>query len=195
MDSFKFTLYQCIENNSIGYLDMTFGVSGGDPVNYHVTEGLSFIPLTGYIEIWEIEGVAVEDSCNYLNSSELYRAREDLNKIKKILTEIPSCHIHLAEKEYYENIIGSYLQWFKINQTQPMNLDLDKNKSKNLKLLTRPIDPTLPGKKSSSAIEYFNMKKRGVSQADALAVLGKKYNRSPQTIHKWIKTAPLKKRG
>jgi len=76
-----------------------------------------------------------------------------------------------------------------------MNLDLDKNKSNNPKLLTRPKDPTLPGKQSSSAIEYYNMKKRGVSQADALAVLGKKYNRSPQTIHKWIKTAPLKKRG
>ena len=110
-ECYRFRLYQFVEDTWIAYLDMTWG----NPICFEVTEGLSAFPVTGYRDIPDIVGIDDDDICSYHNSRELDRATEELNKCKKTLSEIPTSRIHLQEKEYYENIIGNYREWFDKN--------------------------------------------------------------------------------
>ena len=110
-DSYRFTLYQFVEKTWIAYLDMTWG----NPICIEVTEELGPFPVTGHMDIPDIAGIDDKDICSYLNSRMLDRATEELNKCKKTLSEIPTSRIHLQEKEYYENIIGNYREWFDKN--------------------------------------------------------------------------------
>jgi len=111
-DTFRFILYQFIEDNELGYLWIEY--SSGK-ICFDVAKGLAHIPISSYGEIPKIDGVSEENILEHLNSLELKRAKEALGKVKTILKEIPSSKDHISQRKYYENVIGEYLIWYDRN--------------------------------------------------------------------------------
>ena len=83
--SFNFTLHQFLQDGMIGYLNIEYRNAA---MHFDVEEDLSHIPITAYMEIPDIDEVAEEEICGYLNLAELKRAKQSLNSIKAKLKKL-----------------------------------------------------------------------------------------------------------
>ena len=171
--SFNFTLHQFLQDAMIGYLDIEY-LQGA--MHFDVEEGLSNIPITAYMDIPDIDGVSEEEICNYLNSAELKRATQSLNSIKAKLKKFPGSIDFQNKKTYYENVIGEYLNWYEINEIDPIdttesNEDADKSKKNG-----RPIDPNRKAKLQKLHNCYYELRdKKGLKKGKCLDILEKEF--------------------
>ena len=190
-DTFRFILYQFIEDNELGYLWIVY--SSGK-ICFDVANGLAPIPISSYEEIPKIDGVSEENILEHLNSLELKRAKEALGKVKTILKEIPSSKDHISQRKYYENVIGEYLIWYDRNGLQPKHptilssgVDIQKAKSKHSKG-GRPPDPKISQRNAKIRKEYYKFtNEKGFSRKKAVEILSNKYELAPSTIEKYLK--------
>ena len=160
--SFMFYLYSFIEDNMIGYLRIEYFQGA---MHFDVEEGLSHIPITGYMEIPDVDGISEDKMCEYLNSAELKRASESLDRIKGILKKIPESKMYQNKKGYYENVIGKYIDWYEMNGIQltdttgtlnavEKSIAIDKPKMK-----TRPKDPNRDEMIKQLNKQYYGLRK------------------------------------
>ena len=192
-DTFRFILYQYIEDNMLGYLWIVY--SSGK-ICFDVTNGLAPIPISSYGEIPKIDGVSEENILEHLNSLELKRAKEALGKVKTILKEIPSSKDHISQRKYYENVIGEYLIWYDQNGLQPKHptilssgVDIQKAKTKQKSNKGgRPPDPKISQRNAKIRKEYYKFtNEKGFSRKKAVEILSNKYELAPSTIEKYLK--------
>ena len=190
-DTFRFILYQFIEDNELGYLWIVY--SSGK-ICFDVEKGLAHIPISSYGEIPKIDGVSEENILEHLNSLELKRAKEALGKVKTILKEIPSSKDHISQRKYYENVIGEYLIWYDQNGLQPKHptilssgVDIQKAKSKHSKG-GRPPDPKISQRNAKIRKEYYKFtNEKGFSRKKAVEILSKEYGLTKATIETYLK--------
>ena len=190
-DTFRFILYQFIEDNELGYLWIVY--SSGK-ICFDVEKGLAHIPISSYGEIPKIDGVSEENILEHLNSLELKRAKEALGKVKTILKEIPSSKDHISQRKYYENVIGEYLIWYDRNGLQPKHptilssgVDIQKAKSKHSKG-GRPPDPKISQRNAKIRKEYYKFtNEKGFSRKKAVEILSKEYGLTKATIETYLK--------
>jgi len=192
-DTFRFILYQFIEDNELGYLWIVY--SSGK-ICFDVEKGLAHIPISSYGEIPKIDGISEENILEHLNSLELKRAKEALGKVKTILKEIPSSKDHISQRIYYENVIGEYLIWYDQNGLQPKHPtilstagDIQKAKSKHKSNKGgRPPNPQIAERNAKIRKEYYKFtSEEGFSRKKAVEILSKKYPLAKSTIEKYLK--------
>ena len=190
-DTFRFILYQFIEDNELGYLWIVY--SSGK-ICFDVEKGLAHIPISSYGDIPKIDGVSEENILEHLNSLELKRAKEALGKVKTILKEIPSSKDHISQRKYYENVIGEYLIWYDQNGLQPKHSiilsaakDIQKAKSKHSKG-GRPPNPKIAERNAKIRKEYYKFtNEKGFSRKKAVEILSKEYGLTKATIETYLK--------
>ena len=192
-DTFRFILYQFIEDNELGYLWIVY--SSGK-ICFDVANGLAPIPISSYGEIPKIDGVSEENILEHLNSLELKRAKEALRKVKIILKEIPSSKDHISQRKYYENVIGEYLIWYDRNGLQPKHstiLSAGEQIQKDQPIHKpskgrRPPDPQIAERNAKIRKEYYKFtSEEGFSRKKAVEILSKKYPLAKSTIEKYLK--------
>ena len=192
-DTFRFILYQFIEDNELGYLWIEY--SSGK-ICFDVAKGLAHIPISSYGEIPKIDGVSEENILEHLNSLELKRAKEALGKVKTILKEIPSSKDHISQRKYYENVIGEYLIWYDQNGLQPKHptilssgVDIQKAKSKHKPSKGgRPPNPKISQRNAKIRKEYYKFtNEKGFSRKKAVEILSKEYGLTKATIETYLK--------
>ena len=192
-DTFRFILYQFIEDNMLGYLWIVY--SSGK-ICFDVTNGLAPIPISSYGEIPKIDGISEENILEHLNSLELKRAKEALRKVKIILKEIPSSKDHISQRKYYENVIGEYLIWYDRNGLQPKHstiLSAGEEIQKDQPIHKpskggRPPDPKIAERNEKIRKEYYKFtNEKGFSRKKAVEILSKEYGLTKATIETYLK--------
>ena len=190
-DTFRFILYQFIEDNELGYLWIEY--SSGK-ICFDVAKGLYHIPISSFGEIPKIDGISEENILEHLNSLELKRAKESLSKVKTILKKIPSSKDHISQRKYYENVIGEYLIWYDRNGLKPKHptilssgKDIQKSKSKHIKG-GRPPNPQIAERNEKISREYYKLtNEKGFKKDKALEILSDKYDLAKSSIETYLK--------
>ena len=184
--SFNFTLHQFFQDGMIGYLNIEYRNSA---MHFDVEEGLSHIPITAYMNIPDIDEVAKEEICVYLNSAELKRAEQSLNSIKAKLKKLPRNITFQKNKTYYENVIGKYLNWYEINGIDPIDITESNSDAAKPRKNTRPKDPNRQEKIQKLHIRYFELNnKQGLKKDKCLDILEKEFpDWTKSTISTYLK--------
>ena len=105
---FLFVLYDSKEGDNLNVRSMDFK-DGTIHWNPHLYDFISF----NNMEITDEDGVDKDTICQAHNSKELQRAQDLLDTVKQTLKKIPASQQYNNQKEYFENVIGEYVFWFK----------------------------------------------------------------------------------